>query len=228
MTKVRIVSGQPNDIPPLKPAVNETFGEKAKKAIFSSTAKEVGMWLLEEKIIPFLKDTTVAIVEVAMYGSTSSRVTNRRQNRSLERENVSYRTYYQYGDSGGSRTRAYYESERRPIDRIGYNTKIDYHSLIVEIKDPMDKRSRDDAEQQAIDIVRYIRSRINTYQKAEKADLFDIFNEVTGSNIPINRQDRAVGWVNENDIGYCNAYDEGGILIGYLIDVKDVVDLKRM
>lgn len=229
MTQIRINKANPNNqITPAK-IEDETLGNKFKKAFISSTAKEVGEWIFREAFIPWLQDTVVGAVEMAIYGATSRRSSRSRRS-SLERENTSYRAFYQSETdrpawSTDRRNRSYYESERRMPDRIGYNTKIDYRNLIVEIDDPTDQRSREKARLKAIEICDYLYDRIESqYHRAEKADLFEKFNEVTGSDIPINRRDRVYGWTNPNDIGFSKAY-EGGMLIGYLIDVAEAKEL---
>lgn len=205
MATVRINTGngKPEDKSALAPVVNKeqvivskkSLGAKFADAFISDAAKDVKNYILEDVIIPGIKDTIINCMEMIFFGGTSSR--SRSRSRSYGSENSNYRSFYmsEYDGYGAAPKRRNRDGRRTREDN--YSDRIDYRNIIV--------RDRGSAEE----IVSTLRGRIEKYGEATKADLFELIDT------PSTYQDNNWGWTDSRDIGIRR------VSSGYLIDVAD-------
>jgi hypothetical protein len=206
MATVRINTGNGSsgDKTALAPVVDKeqvivqkkSLGSKFADAFISDAAKDVKSYILEDVIIPGVKDTIINCLEMIFFGGTSSRRSARVSR--LNDSNSNYRAFYQSEyDSYGAPPRRRERSGRRYPREDSYGDRIDYRNIIV--------RDRGAAEE----IVSTLRGRIEKYGEATKADLFELIDT------PSSYQDNNWGWSNPRDIGIRR------VSSGYLIDVAD-------
>ena len=206
MATVRINTGgssNSNDKTALAPVVDKdqvivqkkSLGSKFADAFISDAAKDVKSYILEDVIIPGIKDTIINCLEMVFFGGTSSRRSAR--SRSYD-SNANYRAFYQsdYDGYGAPPKRRDRYGRRYPRDDE-YSDRIDYRNIVV--------RDRGSAEE----IVSTLRGRIEKYGEATKADLLELIDS------PSSYQDNNWGWRDPRDIGIRR------VTSGYLIDVAD-------
>ena len=206
MATVRINTGNSGsgDKTSLAPVVDKeqvivqkkSLGSKFADAFISDAAKDVKSYILEDVIIPGVKDTIINCLEMIFFGGTSSRRSARVSR--LGDSNSNYRAFYQSEyDNYGAPPRRRDRSGRRYSREDSYGDRIDYRNIVV--------RDRGAAEE----IVSTLRGRIEKYGEATKADLFELIDT------PSSYQDNNWGWSNPRDIGIRR------VSSGYLIDVAD-------
>lgn len=203
MAKVRINTGGSEQKSELAPVVDKdqvivskkSLGAKFADAFISDAAKDVKGYIIEDVIIPGVKDTIINCLEMIFFGGTTGR--SRTRGRSYGSENSNYRAFYQSDyDSYGAPPKRRDRHDRRYRDD-SYSDRIDYRNIVV--------RDRGSAEE----IVSKLRGRIEKYNEATKADLFELIDT------PSSYQDNNWGWTDPRDIGIRR------VTSGYLIDVAD-------
>lgn len=170
-------------------ATKKSLGQKFKEAFISDDSKDVKSYIWGDVIIPTIKNTILDVGEMILFGSTSGRRDRGRR----DRDRVPYSSYYKSDYNGRRRER----DRRDDEDRYRENEKVDYRNIIL--------RDRRDAE----DVVNRLRERIDEYEQATVADLFDLID------VSSNYVDNNWGWADPNDIGIRR------VSSGYLIDVAE-------
>lgn len=181
----------------LKPIINKddvvvgkkSLGTKLKEAFISEEAKDVKSYIFMDVVIPTIKNTILDIIEMAFFGNVKNRRRSRDSYSSYDR--VSYSSYYK---SDRDRRRDIYDE--RP-SRPFRDEKLDYKNIVL--------RNRRDAEEVVSEMIK----RIEEYNQASIADLFDLI-DVSSSYV-----DNNWGWTDPRDIGIRR------VSSGYLIDVAD-------
>lgn len=172
-------------------STKKPLGQKLTEMFISDDAQDVKTYVFMDVLVPTIKNTILDVIEMILFGSTSGRSRNRP---SRDKERVSYSAYYKSeynGRRGSSR-------DRRDDDReYRQNEKVDYRNIIL--------RDRRDAEE----VVNEMKRRIDEYNQATIADLFDLI-DVTSNYV-----DNNWGWTDERDIGIRR------VSAGYLIDVAE-------
>ena len=184
--------------PKLSPAVKKesivttkkSFGQKFKEAFISDDTKDVKTYIWSDVVIPTIKNTILDVGEMILFGGISGR---RYGSGRRDRDRVPYSSYYKSDYNGRRRER----DRRDDDDRYRENDKVDYRNIIL--------RDRRDAE----DVVNRLRERIEEYDQATVADLFDLID------VSSNYVDNNWGWADPHDIGIRR------VSSGYLIDVTE-------
>ncbi len=166
------------------------LGQKFKEAFISEDTSDVKSYIFLDVIIPTIKNTILDVGEMILFGGTSGR-SRRGGYYSEDRDRVSYRAYYKSDGRRPSRR------SRREEERYEKDDKVDYRNIVL--------RNRMDAEE----VVNELRRRIDQYNQATIADLFDLID------ISSNYVDNNWGWSNPNEIGIRR------VSSGYLIDVAE-------
>lgn len=169
-------------------STKKPLGQKLTEAFISDDAQDVKSYVVLDVIIPTIKNTILDVIEMMLFGSTSSRSSRR-----STKDRVLYSSYYK-SEYNGRRTSSHRDRDERQYRE---NEKVDYRNIVL--------RDRRDAE----DVVNELKRRIEEYQQATIADLFDLI-DVTSSYV-----DNNWGWVDERDIGIRR------VSAGYLIDVSE-------
>lgn len=186
-------NGRPKLAPAVKKesivATKKTLGQKFKEAFISDDTKDVKSYIWGDVIIPTIKNTILDVGEMILFGSTSGRRDRSRR----DRDRVPYSSYYKSDHNERRRER----DRRDDDDRYRENDKVDYRNIIL--------RDRRDAE----DVVNKLRERIEEYEQATVADLFDLID------VSSNYVDNNWGWADPHDIGIRR------VSSGYLIDVAE-------
>ena len=172
-------------------STKKPLGQKFKEAFISEDTSDVKSYIFLDVIIPTIKNTILDVGEMILFGGTSGRSRRGGGYYSADRDRVSYRAYYKSDNRGTVRR------NRREEERYEKDDKVDYRNIIL--------RNRIDAEE----VVNELRNRIDQYDQATIADLFDLI-DVTSSYIDSNW-----GWTDMNDIGIRR------VSAGYLIDLAE-------
>lgn len=157
-------------------STKKTFGDKVAEVFIEEDLNEVKSYVLQDVIIPGIKNTILDVMEMLFFGGSRGRA---RGGNSNNREKVSYASYYKSESS--SRSQRQNRDQQR--SRVISNEKVDYRHIVL--------RNRNEAEEVVDKIIR----RISEYGSASVADLFDLL-DITGSY-----NDNNWGWTNERDIG---------------------------
>lgn len=148
---------------------------KFAEGIFASDMREIGSHIVNDVLIPELRDTIVDIVtngiRTAMYGDTA-------RGRSGNAQKVSYKSYYDYRNGANVPTR-----ETRPLPSNypinNHPAGYQYDGIVV------------DTKAEAEEILESLRDLINQYGVASVADMYDLAG-ITSSN----PADNKYGWDN--------------------------------
>lgn len=157
-------------------STKKTLGDKVAEVFIEEDLNEVKSYILQDVIIPGIKNTILDVMEMIFFGGTRGRARNSSGN---SREKVSYASYYKSESNRRSQRNDRDQQKSRPSS----NEKVDYTHIVL--------RNRSEAE----DVVDKMCRRISEYGSASIADLFDLL-DITG-----NYQDNNWGWTNERDIG---------------------------
>ncbi|MBP5564183.1 MAG: hypothetical protein J6X45_00500 [Lachnospiraceae bacterium] len=130
--------------------VKKSFFARFKDSFFSEDARDIGDYILNDLIIPGIKDTVLSTIERA-FGYSGDRY---RRDRRDDREHTSYSSYYK---SSSRRD----EPRKRRMD---IDEKVDYRNIIL--------RNREDAE----DIADKMNYYIHEYDSVSVAMLFDLID----------------------------------------------------
>lgn len=182
--------------PKLMPAIKKdeivttkkSLGEQFKETFIEEDIREVKKYVIKDVIVPGIKNTVLDMLSMTFfkepyYGGRSH---------SRDDGGYQYSARYKYKSSSSRRQ----ERDDRD-DLYDRDRKVDYRNIVL--------RNRDQAE----DVVRQLRRRIEDYDTASIADLFDLV-DITGKYT-----DNNWGWDNPNDIGIRR------VSSGYLIDVAE-------
>lgn len=131
--------------------VKKTWLSRFMDSFISEDAKDIGDYILNDLIIPGIKDTVLSTIERAFGYSGDRRY---RSDKRDDRERVSYSSYYR---SSSRRD----EPKRR---RIEEDEKVDYRNIVL--------RNREDAE----DIADKMNYYIHEYDSVSVAMLFDLID----------------------------------------------------
>lgn len=146
------------------------FFTKVKEAFISEDAKDIGDYIINDVIVPGIKDTVLSCIERAFGYSGERRYRDSR--RRDTRERVSYSSYY---TSSRDRDERRNREERK-------EEKVDYRNVVL--------KNRDDAEE----IADRMNSYIHDYDSVSVAMLFDLID------LPGKYTDNNWGWTHEGDI----------------------------
>ena len=131
--------------------VKKSWFSKFKDSFLSEDARDIGDYILNDLIIPGIKDTVLSTIERA-FGYSGDR--GYKRDRRDDRERVSYSSYYR-------------SNNRRDDDRkrrMDVDEKVDYRNIIL--------RNREDAE----DIADKMNYYIHEYDSVSVAMLFDLID----------------------------------------------------
>lgn len=168
----------------------KTFGQKFKEAFISDDTKDVKTYIWKDVVIPTIKNTILDVGEMVLFGGST-----RRSYRDRDRDRVSYSSYYK---SEYNRRR---DRDRRDDDRYVEDEKVDYRNIVLINFAKAEK------------VVKGLRERIEEYDQATVADLFDLIE------VSSNYMDNNWGWTDPMDIGIRR------VSSGYLIDVAEAKHL---
>lgn len=219
MATVRISSGDPDDPNEIVAPVidknqvivqQESFGSKLGKAIVGQTAKDIGEFFVFEVLVPGFKRGLSSVFNFALYGSSYNR------RRSYDSpyyggSTYSYRSHYQYRDDDYDDYDDYdYAPPRRSRERrarrdYDRSPRVDYRNIIL--------LNEDDAK----DLVDYMKARIKRYGKVSRLELLDKVK------LPFSHVDENMGWIDPDDIGYLHVTHPSE---GFLIDVAEAIDIR--
>ncbi len=170
-------------------AKKPTLWKRIRKMFIAEDVGDVKGWLVDEVFIPFLKDTALDLMALYFYGSVSGR---RRSGKSRGGGDVYIRNDY---------SSKYVPQNSRGRDRGKSprmkETNSDYRNVVL--------TDREDAK----NVVEALYDRIDRYQNASIADLF----EAVG--LTSNYAQTRWGWTDKDQIGIKRVSD------GYLIDVDE-------
>lgn len=178
-------------------STKKSLGQKFKDAFIKEDINDVKSWLIEDVVIPGVKNTILDMLSRVFFNKNSS--------------GRGYGGYYNSSyNYGGASYGSYYQSQQRPSGpphqgNRGYvspNAKVDYRDIVL--------ARRDDAER----VVGEMQRRIADLGQVSIAEMLD-FMEITSSYT-----DNNWGWKRVNDIGVRRVSN------GWLIDVNEVVPLE--
>lgn len=149
------------------------FFTKIKESFISEDAKDIGDYIVNDVVIPGIKDTILSCIERAFGYSGRG---YRRNERADTRERTSYSSYYRSSRSERDRRRE--RDERREERR----DELDYKNIVL--------KNREDAEEIADKMNYYI----HEYDSVAVAMLFDLID------MPSKYTDNNWGWTREGDI----------------------------
>lgn len=173
----------------------KSLGRKFKEAFISDDVKDVKSYLFFDVVVPTVKDAILDAWEMIFFGSPSGRRGSRNRRYDRDRDYRSYDQYYKSSEYGGRRRER--DRDRDDDRRYRGDDKVDYRDIVL--------RDRMDAEE----VVRKLRDRIEEYDQATVADLYDLI-DISSSYV-----DNNWGWDRQEDIGIRRVRE------GYLIDVAE-------
>lgn len=162
----------------------KSLGQKILEAFTPDDVQDVKSYVIYDVIIPTIKDTFLDVMGILLGRSGGRRSSDR------DRDHVSYASHYK-SEYNGRRSSSRRSEPRREDE------KVDYRNIVL--------LNRRDAEE----VVSELKRRIEVYQQATIADLFDLI-DITGTYV-----DNNWGWTDERDIGIRR------VSSGYLIDVAE-------
>lgn len=128
----------------------QPIGKRIRSLFIADDIEDVGSYLVDDLIIPFIKNTVVDLVEIIMFGQTSVRRTRRGRNDRYSNLPTDYSAKYSPRDRDRTRSR------RRGTD---------YKNIVI--TDPKDAR----------ELVDSIQKRIALYGSANVGDLLELIDE---------------------------------------------------
>lgn len=156
-------------------ATKKTLSQKFADTFIKEDVDDVKSWLIQDIIVPGVKDTILDILSMMFFGGGGSyRRGSRRRG-----EPVAYDSYYRSEYNGRSSSRR----ESRGSGRHSSGDKVDYRNIVLQ--------RRDDAER----VVEEMCRRIDEYHQVSIAEMLDLM-EITGKYT-----DNNWGWTDPRDIG---------------------------
>lgn len=152
-----------------------SLGKRIKSLFIADDVEDVGDYLVNELIIPFVKDTILDLGEMLLFGQTSGR---RRRSRGRGYSNLPTDYSSSYKSSNRERRR---ERDEKRYSRRG--SDVDYREIVLS--------DRNDAR----DVVASLHDRIKTYGSASVADLLELIDQSSVYT------DTAYGWRSPEQIG---------------------------
>lgn len=186
--KLKAVVKQANVVSTKKP-----LSKKFAETFIEDDVKDIKSYVVMDVVIPGIKNTILDILSMLFFGEGY-----RGGGRRSREDHYDYSARYKYRSSRDDR-RSSKGRERDREERYEGNEKVDYRNIIL--------RNRGDAE----DVVDQMRHRIEKYDSASIADLFDLI-DVTGKYT-----DNNWGWDRPDDIQLRR------VSSGYLIDVPEAI-----
>lgn len=173
-----------------------SIGKRLKSLFIADDVEDVGGYLIQELIIPFIKDTILDLGEMLLFGETSGRKRGGRRRRGgYSNLPTDYKGSY---NSPRDRERRH-EREDKRYSRRG--SDVDYREIVLS--------DRNDAR----DVVATLHDRIKTYGSASVADLLELIDQTSVYT------DTAYGWRDPEQITISR------VGRGWLIDVDDAEPL---
>ncbi len=168
-----------------------SLGKRIRSLFIADDVEDVGDYLVNELIIPFVKDTILDLGEMLLFGQTSGGRSGRRRRGGYSNMPTDYSASYK-----SPRDRERHDGGRRErYSRRG--SDVDYREIILS--------DRNDAR----NVVASLRSRIQTYGSASVADLLELVDQTSVYT------DTAYGWKDPEQITISR------VGRGWLIDVDD-------
>ena len=152
-----------------------TLGKRIRSLFIADDVEDVGGYLVNELIVPFIKDTILDLGEMLLFGQVSGRRRSRGR-RSYSNISTDYSASY----------RSPRDRDRRDRDEKRYSrrgTDTDYREIILS--------DRNDAR----NVVASLHDRIKTYGSASVADLLELVDQSSVYT------DTAYGWRSPEQIG---------------------------
>ena len=153
-------------------STKKPLSQKFLDTFVNEDANDVKSYILFDVVIPGIKNTILDVLEMAFFGSTSSR---KRSSSDKSSDRVSYSSMYK------SESRD--KKERRNSRRYEHDDNVDYKHIVL--KNRLD----------AADVVDQLHRRIHEYGSASIGDLFDVLE------LPGRYTDHNWGWTSTDDIG---------------------------
>ncbi len=169
-----------------------SLGRRIRSLFIADDVEDVGDYLINELVIPFIKNTILDLGEMLLFGETSGRRRGRSRKRSYSNLPTDYSASYK---SPRDRERRSRRDDDKRYSRRGSDD--DYREIVLS--------DRNDAR----DVVASLHDRIKTYGSASVADLLELVDQTSVYT------DTAYGWHSCDQIGISR---DGR---GWLIDVDD-------
>ncbi len=152
-----------------------TLGKRIRSLFIADDVEDVGGYLVNELIVPFIKDTILDLGEMLLFGQVSGRRRSRGR-RSYSNVSTDYSASYRSPRDRDRRDRDEKRYSRRGID-------TDYREIVLS--------DRNDAR----NVVASLHDRIKTYGSASVADLLELVDQSSVYT------DTAYGWRSPEQIG---------------------------